>query len=371
MTDKIGDIEERISRFLQDGLDELYLLRQEETVQLDDVRERGRQLTVELRELAAALDQAAKDYERSREELRVSSRVGLAEEQASYERASEFMKIRGSLEERHRLLSLQRNELQQEERRLEHLVKRSEKTANRLRMVLSLFIAPEEFVETVMETQNSEALSAAFHLAEREAVTFARELHDGPCQTFSALGLTLEMGREYLHRGESSMALEEIDRALEQTKSGLDEIRALLFCLSPTGIQEGFELPLRRLAVQVRQNWGSELSFTLSGNMDELPVHVRIGAFKTLHQAVTNAAGHGATEVRVSINYAKHNLRVRITDNGKGFNVEQEKEAAKERGSYGLVNMEERMKMLGGKLSISSVLNKGSSVSFSVPIIAG
>jgi two-component system sensor histidine kinase DegS len=364
------DIEERISRFLQDSLDELYLFRQEEAGQLEEVREHVRALSLELRELATAIDQTARDYERSREELRESSKVGVAAEQASYERASEFMKTRGSLEERYRLLTAQKNGLQQEGRRLERLVSKSEKTGNRLRMVLNLISTSDEFTEIAVDAQNSETLSAAFQLAEREASMFARELHDGPSQTFSSVGLILEMGREYLNRGDADMALGEIDRALEQTRNGLGEIRSLLFSLNPTGIQDGFELPLRRLASQLRQMWGSELTFTLSGDMDELPVNVRSGAFKTLHQAVTNAARHGATEVRVTIGYAKKSLRVRVTDNGKGFDVERERQAAKERGSYGLINMEDRMKMLGGKISISSVINKGSRVSFSVPIVA-
>jgi two-component system sensor histidine kinase DegS len=86
---------------------------------------------------------------------------------------------------------------------------------------------------------------------------------------------------------------------------------------------------------------------------------------------VLNAASHGATEIKVNVNYSQSHraLRVRITDNGNGFDVEQEKIAAKERGSYGLANMEDRVKMLGGRLSISSAFKKGSSVSFFIPIL--
>ncbi len=370
MADKIVDIEERISRSLRESLDELYLLRQEEAGHLEDVRERTQELVSELRELATALDSAVHNYDRSREELMESSRRGeIPEEKASYEKASEFMKLRGSLEERYRLLTVKREELLREERRLERLVSKSEKMGNRLRMVLNLIATPEEFTEVTDVVVNSDSLIAAFQLAEREAVTFARELHDGPTQTFSAVGLMLEMGREYLTRGDNSSALEEITRALEQTRNGLDEIRSFLFSLSPTGIQDGFDVPLKRLTGQLRAMWGCELSFTLSGELDAVPFNVRLGAFKTLHQAATNAARHGASEVKVTISYAKKTLRVRVMDNGKGFDVERERKAAKERGSYGLTNMEDRMKMLGGKISISSVLDKGSSVSFSVPVL--
>lgn len=370
MTDKIVDIEERISRSLQDSLNELYLLRQEETGHLENIRERSRALVLELRELAAAIDKAVKDYDRSREELMESSRRGeISEERVSYERASELMKIRSTLEERHRLLSAQRDELIQEERRLERLIEKSEKMGNRLRMVMNLISTPDDFTMVDDGSQNTETMTAAFHLAEREAVTFARELHDGPTQTFSAVGLMLEMGKAYLDRADYDTAREEIDRALEQTRNGLNEIRAFLFSLSPTGIQDGFELPLKRLTTQLRQMWGCKLTFTLSGNMDDLSASVRTGAFKTLHQAVMNSARHGASEVKVAISYSRNLLKVRVTDNGKGFDVEREKTAAKERGSYGLTNMEDRIKMLGGKIAISSVVQKGSSVSFSIPTL--
>jgi two-component system sensor histidine kinase DegS len=325
---------------------------------------------LELRDLASAIDKAIKDYDQSREELLESSRRGeTLDEKASYERASEFMKIRGSLEERHRLLGTKKEELLQEERRLERLVSRSENMGNRLRMVLNLVSMPEDFSVNDNAVRNTEVMKTAFHLAEREAVTFARELHDGPTQTFSAVGLMLETGKEYFHREDYEKAQEEIERALEQTRNGLNEIRAFLFNLSPTGIQEGFELPLKRLTAQLRQMWGCKLSFTLNGDLDQVSPGVRLVAFKTLHQAVINGARHGATEIKVSVAYSQKTLKVRVTDNGEGFDVEREKQAAKERGSYGLINMEDRVNMLGGKFSITSILKRGSNVSFSIPIL--
>jgi two-component system sensor histidine kinase DegS len=370
MSDKIGDIGERISRSLQESLDELYLLRQEEAGRLEDVKERARVLVLELRELATTLDKAIKDYEQSREDLLQSSKRGdPLDEKETYERASAHMKIRGSLEERHRLLSAKRNELMHEERRLERLVSRSENMGTRLRMVLNLVSMPEDFTVTDDVVRNTETMQTAFHLAEREAVTFARELHDGPTQTFSAVGLILEVGKEYLLRAEYDKVKEEIERALEQTRNGLNEIRAFLFNLSPTGIQDGFESPLKRLASQLRQMWNCTLTFTLNGNLNEVSASVRTASFKTLHQAVMNAARHGANEIKVAIAYSRKNLKVRVADNGEGFDVEQEKAAAKERGSYGLSNMEDRVKMLGGKIVITSSPKKGSSVSFSIPIL--
>jgi two-component system sensor histidine kinase DegS len=242
---------------------------------------------------------------------------------------------------------------------------------NRLRMVLNLMTTPEDVLEADDAARSAETLSAALQMVEREAAALTRELHDGPTQTFSAVGLILEMARVFLEKADYERAARELDNALEQNRAGLDELRALLFSLSPTGIQEGFEAPLKRLASQLRQMRGCKLSYALQGDFGDIPLNTKIGAFKTLHQAVLNAVLHGASEVKVSVRLknaknAQKILEVRVTDNGEGFDVEREKEAAKDRESYGLRNMEERVKMLGGKLTVSSVLKKGSSISFSI-----
>lgn len=369
MANKIVDIEERISRSLQDSLNELYLLRQDEAEHLDSVKERSRAIVVELKNLAAAIDKANKDYDLSRAELVNKAKSGETyDEEFSYERASEIMKMRGSLEERYRILSAQKNDLLQEERRLERIISKSENMGNRLRVMLNLISAPEGF-EATENVEDSETMMTAFLLAEREAITFARELHDGPTQTFAAVGLIMEMGQEYMRRQEYEQVKDELDRALEQVRNGLNEMRNFLFGLSPTGIESGFEMPLKRLASQLHQTWGCKLSFTLSGDINSVSYNVRIGVFKTLHQAAFNAARHGASDIKIAITYSNKTLKVRVTDNGNGFDVEHERNAAKERGSYGLINMEGRVRMLGGKFSISSVLKKGSNVFFSIPIL--
>jgi two-component system sensor histidine kinase DegS len=364
-------IEERVNRLVQDSLDELYTLRREDAENLDRVRARSRDLSLELRNLAASVDKALKKYDRLRAALLESAKTGnAAEEKSLYDKAAEAMAARNALTERHRLLSAQKSEMIAEERRLERSVARGDSMGNRLRMVMNLMTAPEDLLGTDSTSVSAETMSAAFQLVEWEAAAFTRELHDGPTQTFSAVNLMLEMAKTFMERNDSESALEEIGHAAEQTRNGLGELRALLFSLSPTGIQDGFETPLKRLAAQMRQMRGCSLTYTLSGDFSGIPVNTKIGAFKTLHQAVLNAALHGATEVKASVRHSKKALEVRVTDNGRGFDVDQEREAVKERGSYGLRNMEERVRMLGGKLVITSALKKGSSVAFSIPVFS-
>ncbi len=369
MANKVGELEDRILHFIQESLHELDTIRREESDRLEKTRNRFRTLTRELRDLAAEIDRAFKEYEQLREELMRHSQQGaLEQEKAAYERASQSMKVHASLEERYRILSAHKEELQREERTLERLVSRSESMGTRLRMVMNLVSLPEEFSPEQGAIRNEKALAMAFQIAEREARSFARELHDGPTQSFSAAGLSLEMAQELLARGDGAAASGELNLAVGQLRTGLSEVRSLLFGLSPTGIESGFELPLRRLAEQVRQMWGVEVSCKLTGKLDEVPVSQRSNVFKTLHQAVINAARNGAANIRVSIGSSKRTLKVLVMDDGRGFDVERERQAARERGSYGLQNMEERVTIQGGNFSISSTPGKGTTVSFAIPL---
>ena len=369
MANKIGDLEDRIVHFIQDSLHELDAIRSEEAERLEQARSRFRDLTRDLRELAGQIDRALKDYEQLREALlRFSQQGEVEQEKAAYDRASRSMKLHASLEERYRLLSVQRDELQKEERSLERLVTRSESMGNRLRMVMNLVSLPEEFSPEPGALCSEKALATAFQIAEREARSFARELHDGPAQSFSAAGLTLEMAQELLARGDGDAASGELTLAIGQLRAGLNEVRSLLFGLSPTGIESGFELPVRRLAEQVRQMWDAEVTCKLSGKLEDVPLSQRNNIFKTLHQAVLNAAKNGALHIRVSVAKARKTLKVLVMDDGKGFDVEREKQAARERGSYGLQNMEERVTIQGGNFSLTSAPGKGTTVSFSVPL---
>ena len=168
MANKIGDLEDRIAHFIQESLHELDSIRSEESERLEQARKRFRELTQDLRDLAAQIDRTLREYEQLREELLRWSQQGIVEqEKEAYERASKSMKLHASLEERYRILSAQKDDLLREERSLERLVTRSESMGNRLRMVMNLVSLPEEFSPEQGAMHNEKALSVAFQIAER------------------------------------------------------------------------------------------------------------------------------------------------------------------------------------------------------------
>ena len=130
---------------------------------------------------------------------------------------------------------------------------------NRFRVVLNLLNFSIEGEENGSLSPEQRDFSAGLLLAERESVSLARELHDGPIQKFSAAGLMIDLAGEFLSRGDFGKAREELARTRSHIGDALEEFRSFLFQLNPTGLKDGFDvLGFRyscRFWVQMVRQW--------------------------------------------------------------------------------------------------------------------
>ena len=365
---KLKEIQDKMSEALHYSIDSISSLREEERERLFEVRTRKEDLIRELNEVIVAADKAESEYRRSREELLVASRSGNEKrEKDAYERAMHLMKIRGAFEEREKLLARQRDDLAREERRIEKLLVRSEEMGNRFRVALNLLSMNLEGESPASSDESG--LLAGMLLAERESVSLSRDLHDGPIQKFSSIGLMIDLSKEYLDRGDFVRAGEELGRTRAHLADALLEARSFLFQLNPSGLKDGLHTPLSRLASQVRSFSGCDVRFSIEGRADVLSLQVRTTVFKIVQQAVMNAVRGGkAKNVKIMAGIGGDALRVKVLDDGIGFDVAKERELAEERGTWGLVNMEERARLIGGSVSITSEPGRGSTVFLEVPL---
>jgi len=367
---KLREIQDKMSEALHYSIDSISSLREEERERLFEVRTRKDDLIRELNEVIVAADKAESEYRRSREELLVASRSGNEKrEKDAYERAMHLMKIRGAFEEREKLLARQRDDLAREERRIEKLLARSEEMGNRFRVALNLLSMNLEGESESAVASDESGLLAGMLLAERESVSLSRDLHDGPIQKFSSIGLMIDLSKEFLDRGDFIRAGEELGRTRAHLADALLEARSFLFQLNPSGLKDGLHTPLSRLASQVRSFSGCDVRFSIEGRADVLPLQVRTAVFKIVQQAVMNAVRSGkAKNVKIMACIGVDVLRVKVVDDGVGFDVAREREQSEERGTWGLVNMEERARLIGGGVSISSEPGRGTTVLLETPL---
>ena len=368
VTEKILRIQQEVSSSLQSSIDSVGQLREEEMTRLFEVRSRHEEIQQELQDVILAVDRAEHEYRRSRQMLLDATRTGNeAMEKEAYEKAAHLMKVRGTFEERERMLSRLRDDLARDERRIEKLIAMSEEMANRFRLALNLMSSS---IEQFMGDLSGQAMmTAALRIAEQESLSLARDLHDGLAQRIAASCLVTDLAREHADVANNPNLCKELDQLKEELRETEGDVRSFLFRLNPSGLRDGFNGALTRLASQIEQMNGTVLRVSVEGKENTLSELLRVNVFRILHQAVMNAVKNGkAREIRLVLSVGVEALRARISDDGLGFDVEKARREAEAKESYGLRTMEERARIAGGKLSIASTPGKGSIVSLVIPL---
>jgi signal transduction histidine kinase len=111
------------------------------------------------------------------------------------------------------------------------------------------------------------------------------------------------------------------------------------------------------------QQRGIKVEFTHKGSMDPLPEPVPLVMFRVLQEALHNVARHsGAAQVEVSLLTVGDEIRLRIKDRGKGFDPVQISDG------LGLVSMRERLRLVGGKIKLSSAPGLGTEIEAAAPV---
>lgn len=206
-------------------------------------------------------------------------------------------------------------------------------------------------------------------LEERERI--ARELHDTLLQSFQGLLLRYQAASNLLP-GRPEDAKKKLDQAITQTSQAIVEGRnAVQGLRSSAAVTSDLANTVRAL--------GDELSASITGaKTPEFEVIVE-GAPRTLHPVVRdevyriaaeglrNAFQHAEPDrIEVEIRYDVVRLRMRIRDNGRGFEQSLLDEGGFA-GHWGMRGMRERAGLIGGRLEIWSDLGSGTEVELTLP----
>ena len=200
---------------------------------------------------------------------------------------------------------------------------------------------------------------------EDERARLSRELHDGISQVLVSIKLSLEAARERLRQSlpEQPQALAHIDRplggALDRLNSAVGEVRRISHNLRPTllddlGLPAALEHLGREFAIPSTDG-APPLAVRLrtTGRPVKLPDAYATALFRVTQEALTNVMRHaGATRADMTLAYSAHDLRLTISDDGRGFDLAEVQQDP--RRGIGLRNMRERMSALSGNLSFHS-----------------
>lgn len=196
-----------------------------------------------------------------------------------------------------------------------------------------------------------------------ERQRLARDLHDSVSQQLFALGMI------------SSAALRTVTKDPLQAKTMLEqvanisakaqgEMRALLLHLRPIDLKgDTLYEGLNKLVYELKEKTQLDIECQIE-SIDSLSKAIEEHIFRIVQEALSNILRHSeATKVRVTLESAREQLHLYISDNGKGFKVERSLMT-----SYGLQTMRERCEELGGVFQIRSMEEEGTYINIRIPL---
>lgn len=230
-----------------------------------------------------------------------------------------------------------------------------------------------ELIETEKELKNSNeklrALSASLRSArEEEGTRIAREIHDELGSTLASLKWDLEEMDKILSEQKNLLQIsalqKKIEAMLQLTNTIIQTTRRIASELRPSilddfGLVEAIEWQTQLFQERTGIICNSALE------QIELVNEKATAVFRIFQEALTNVLRHSqATKVEINITEAGGELVLTIRDNGKGFT----EDARADQLSFGILGMRERAHLIGGKVEITGIKGKGTTVIVRVPI---
>jgi len=210
-------------------------------------------------------------------------------------------------------------------------------------------------------------LTSELSLAEaRERRDIASDLHDHIGQGLAFIKMNISQLRGNAIFCGFENVLDEIMELLDGT---IQYTRNLTFEISPPVLYElGLESALDWLAERFSKKHNLKIEIQKSGSINGLREDLQITLFKSAQEILTNAVKHsGANKITITTSGADHNVSIEIIDNGRGFAPSILSTDIAANDKFGLFNIRERLDYLGGRLTINSTPNKGTSVSLAAP----
>jgi signal transduction histidine kinase len=143
----------------------------------------------------------------------------------------------------------------------------------------------------------------------------------------------------------------------------------MLFTLRPVVLEtQGLPAALEQYAERMRQADGLDVDVDCNGYDGQLSKQVESVVFAVVEEAVGNAKKHAhASHIAVRLQVDANIFTAEIQDDGMGFDV-AEAQRRREAGHLGLINIEERAQLVGGRYTIQSSPGGGTLVRLDVPI---
>jgi signal transduction histidine kinase len=145
------------------------------------------------------------------------------------------------------------------------------------------------------------------------------------------------------------------------------ETRLVSHNIMPRSLEEyGLEQSVEDMLSNYRKI-NDNIDFELNSNIrgKRFNTNSELAVFRVLQEAISNAIKHSkSNKISTKIEQVENKLCIEISDNGSGFEMQSQ---SNNKG-IGLISLNQRITMIGGKIKIDSKINKGTTINIAVPL---
>lgn len=223
-----------------------------------------------------------------------------------------------------------------------------------------------------LEERNLElrALSKrAISAQEEERKRIARSLHDETGQALSMLIIHLEQLQDRISADEIEIR-KKLDASHQIATRALAELRNIVYGLRPSILDDLGLIPaIRWYARSHLEEAGIRLEICAPERSLSLPTQLNSTLFRIAQEGINNVLRHSqAKSVCISLDDQEEEIRLLIQDDGQGFDLIKTSEQAIRLQQLGLLGIQERANLVGGKVTVESFPGQGTSLQVSLPI---
>lgn len=234
-----------------------------------------------------------------------------------------------------------------------------------LAVIIIFFLARQKQARVLLEQKKEEEkkrINAMLVSEENERARIARELHDGLGQLLSAAKLNSAALKKSIVEKDAHL----LDTALHLLDLSVTEVRSISHNLMPQMlIEKGLVEAVEELVASVNASKSIFIKFDHSEFNGALSKSVEIAIYRVIQEVLNNMIKHSlASHIDIKLVNISGDLKILISDNGKGFDTQLIEKSA----GIGWKNILTRLSLINGRFDIDSQAGKGTVVNIEVAL---
>ncbi|MCS6905286.1 MAG: response regulator [Bacteroidia bacterium] len=239
-----------------------------------------------------------------------------------------------------------------------------------LKTVQTKFEKYDQIRSQLLLAQQKEITRAIVEAQEAERQNIASDIHDGLGQILTAALMSIQSIKNVEIIQNTPLLKEFLQKLESLLNDAYEEARNIMYNLSPTILsQQGLCAAIENLCWNASACTETEIEFycnLLSKRYDPI---TEITIYRIVQEALNNIIKYAQAQTAiVTLDATSTSLHLEIKDNGIGFNYEDIQKVRKDKGGRGIKNIENRVRLLGGELQISTGIGKGTHYIIHIPL---